>query len=121
MCGYLGKTSGSAIFTYAFITGVKHGWLDAKEYAPATRKAWMALLSYINENGGVMEVCVGTNKKNDKQYYYDRPRNVGDYQGQAPYLWCTFALLEKVINSINMNSDRDLISILSEICNQTFS
>ena len=42
------ETSGSAMFTFAFITGVKHGWLDAKEYAPAARKAWMALVSYIN-------------------------------------------------------------------------
>jgi rhamnogalacturonyl hydrolase YesR len=89
------ETSGSAMFTYAFITGVKHGWLNTKEYAPAARKAWMALIPYINEKGDVTEVCVGTNKKNDKQYYYDRPRRIGDYHGQAPYLWCVFALLEK--------------------------
>ena len=89
------ETSGSAMFTYALISGVKHGWLNKKEYAPAARKAWMALIPYINNEGAVTEVCVGTNKKNDKQYYYDRPRNVGDYHGQAAYLWCTFALLEK--------------------------
>lgn len=89
------ETSGSAMFTFAFIMGVKHGWLDAKEYAPAARRAWMALVTYINDNNDVTEVCVGTNKKNDKQYYYDRRRNVGDYHGQAPYLWCTVALLEK--------------------------
>lgn len=89
------ETSGSAMFTFAFIMGVKNGWLNAEEYAPAARKAWMALVSYIDEKGAVKEVCVGTNKKNDKQYYYDRPRNTGDYHGQAPYLWCTVALLEK--------------------------
>jgi unsaturated rhamnogalacturonyl hydrolase len=89
------ETSGSAMFAYAFISGVKHGWLDKKEYAEPARKAWMALVPYINEKGDVAEVCVGTNKKNDKQYYYDRPRNVGDSHGQSPYLWCTFALLEK--------------------------
>lgn len=88
------ETSGSAMFTYAFITGVKHGWLKAKEYAPAARKAWMALVPYVNEKGAVSEVCVGTNKKNDKQYYYDRPRRTGDYHGQAPYLWCVAALME---------------------------
>lgn len=90
------ETSGTAMFTYAMITGVKQGWLDKQEYAPVARKAWMAMVPYINENGAVREVCVGTNKKNDKQYYYDRPRNVGDYHGQAPYLWCTVALLEKM-------------------------
>lgn len=89
------ETSGSAMFTFAFIKGVKNGWLNAEEYAPAARKAWIALTSYIDAKGGVKEVCVGTNKKNDKQYYYDRPRRTGDYHGQAPYLWCTVALLEK--------------------------
>ena len=43
----------------------------------------------------VKSVCEGTNKKNDKQYYYDRKQNVGDYHGQAPYLWCAVALLEE--------------------------
>lgn len=89
------ETSASAMFTYAFITGVKHKWLDAGEYAPAARKAWIVLTHYINDNADVTEVCVGTNKKNDKQYYYDRPRKTGDFHGQAPYLWCTVALLEK--------------------------
>lgn len=92
------ETSGSAMFTYAFISGVKYGWLDAEKYAPAARKAWLALIPYINKQCDVTEVCVGTNKKNDKQYYYDRPRIAGDYHGQAPYLWCAFALLEKIEN-----------------------
>lgn len=89
------ETSGSAMFTFAFIAGVKQGWLKAKEYGPAARKAWMALIPYINEKNDVREVCVGTNKKNSKQYYYDRPRHTGDYHGQAPYLWCVVALLEQ--------------------------
>ena len=89
------ETSGSAMFTFAFIKGVKNGWLDAKEYAPAARKAWMAMVKYIDENDNVKSVCEGTNKKNDKQYYYDRKQNVGDYHGQAPYLWCAVALLEE--------------------------
>ncbi|WP_222852270.1 hypothetical protein [Olivibacter sp. SDN3] len=49
----------------------------------------MALVSYINEQGDVTEVCVGTNKKNDKGDYRD-------YYGQVPYLWCTVALLEEI-------------------------
>ncbi|HUP14285.1 MAG TPA: hypothetical protein VM187_18815, partial [Niastella sp.] len=58
--------------------------------------AWMALVSYINDKDDVREVCIGTNKNKDKQFYYDRPRHAGDFHGQAPYLWCTFALLEKL-------------------------
>ena len=88
------ETSGTAMFTYAMITGVKQGWLKAREYAPAVRKAWLSLVSYINENGDVTEVCSGTNKRNNRQYYYDRPKKTGDYHGQAPVLWCAFALME---------------------------
>jgi rhamnogalacturonyl hydrolase YesR len=89
------ETSGSAMFTYAFIRGVKEGWLPAKTYAPAARKAWLALIPYINSNNDVTNICVGTGKKNDFNYYLDRPKMTGDYHGQAPYLWCAAALLEK--------------------------
>jgi unsaturated rhamnogalacturonyl hydrolase len=88
------ETSGSAMFAYAMITGVKKGWLNAAEYAPVARKAWLALMPYINSNGDVREVCEGTNKKNDRQYYLDRKRITGDMHGQAPYLWCATALAE---------------------------
>ena len=88
------ETSGTAMFTYAMITGVKRGWLNADEYGPVARKAWLALVPYINTDGDVTEVCEGTGKRNDRQYYYDRPRIVGDYHGQAPVIWCAFALLE---------------------------
>ncbi|MCD8042872.1 MAG: glycoside hydrolase family 88 protein [Tannerellaceae bacterium] len=89
------ETSGTAMFTYAFIVGVKEGWLDAAIYAPAARKAWLSMVTYINDDGAITDICAGTNKKNDKQYYYDRPRHPGDYHGHAPYLWCVNALLEK--------------------------
>lgn len=89
------ETSGSAMFTYAFIRGVKEGWLPAKTYAPAARKAWLALIPYINNNNDVTKICVGTDKKNDFNYYLDRPQMTGDYHGQGPYLWCAAALIEK--------------------------
>lgn len=34
-------------------------------------------------------------RKNSKQYYMDRPRIAGDYHGQAPIIWCAYALLNK--------------------------
>ena len=87
------ETSCAGMFTFAFITGVKEGWLDAKTYGPAARKAWLSLITYINKDGDITEVCEGTNKKNDRQYYLDRKRNVGDLHGQAPILWCANAWL----------------------------
>lgn len=87
------ETSGTAMFTYAMITGVKNGWLDAKTYGTAARKGWLALITYINQNDELTEVCEGTNIKNDRNHYMQRKRIVGDLHGQAPLLWCATALL----------------------------
>jgi rhamnogalacturonyl hydrolase YesR len=89
------ETSCTGMFTFAFITGVKNGWLDKKVYGPAARKAWLQLITYLDANADIREVCEGTNKKNDRQYYLDRKRNTGDLHGQAPVLWCATALLRK--------------------------
>jgi len=88
------ETSCTGMFTFAMITGVKERWLDAQTYGPAARKGWLGLVSYIDRQADIHEVCEGTNKKDDMQYYYDRARNVGDMHGQAPILWCASALLQ---------------------------
>lgn len=87
------ESSCTGMFTYAFITGVKNGWLDEKTYGPAARKGWLGMVSYITANGDIREVCEGTNKKNERQYYLDRGRITGDLHGQAPILWCASAFL----------------------------
>src|SRR5713101_1736289 len=87
------ETSCTAMFTFAMITGVKNGWLDKKKYGRAARKGWLGLITYLDPNGDVREVCVGTGKQNSLQYYLDRPRITGDLHGQAPVLWCASALL----------------------------
>ncbi len=87
------ESSSTAMFAFAMITGVKNGWLDKKAYAPAARKAWLGLASYLDADGNVKSVCEGTGKKNDYQYYLDRKRITGDIHGQAPILWCASALL----------------------------
>jgi unsaturated rhamnogalacturonyl hydrolase len=87
------ETSSTAMFTYAFVTGVKNGWLPEDTYGPAARKAWIALVGYLTPEGLLREVCVGTGKKNDLQHYLNRPRVTGDTHGQAPMLWSATALL----------------------------
>lgn len=87
------ETSSTGMFTFALITGVKNGWLDAATYGPAARKGWLALVGYIDQNANVTNVCEGTGKKNDLDYYLTRPRRTGDFHGQAPVLWCASALL----------------------------
>jgi rhamnogalacturonyl hydrolase YesR len=87
------ETSCTGMFTFAMITGVKNGWLDKTIYGAAARKAWLALVTYINDKAEITDVCEGTGKKNDRQYYLDRKRITGDFHGQAPVLWCASALL----------------------------
>lgn len=87
------ETSSTGMFTFAMITGVKNGWLDRKHYAPAARKAWLGLVHYIDQNGDISNVCEGTNKKNDLDYYLKRARLTGDLHGEAPILWSASALL----------------------------
>ncbi len=89
------ETSGTGMFTFAFVTGVKKGWLDKKKFGPAARKAWLGLAKHINADGNVTEVCVGTNKGFSVQYYMDRARATGDLHGQAAALWSTMALLRE--------------------------
>lgn len=87
------ETSGSAMFTFAFVTGVKNGWLEEKNYGPAARKAWLALVANLDAEGNLRDVCVGTNKGDSEKFYNDRPRAIGDLHGQAPMLWTASALL----------------------------
>ncbi|HEX7632238.1 MAG TPA: glycoside hydrolase family 88 protein, partial [Lacunisphaera sp.] len=97
------ETSGTGMFTFAFVTGVKNGWLDAATYAPAARKAWIALVGYLDDKNNVREVCIGTNKSHQEtksddlkvqyDFYLARPRRTGDLHGQSPILWTAAAFL----------------------------
>jgi rhamnogalacturonyl hydrolase YesR len=99
------ETSSSAMFTFALVTGVKRGWLDAATYSPAARRAWIGLVSYLDADGNLANVCTGTGKWQPSlgdgvRYYLDRPRlsgaTFGTYEelhGLAPMLWTAAALV----------------------------
>jgi unsaturated rhamnogalacturonyl hydrolase len=87
------ESSSSAMFTFALVTGVKNGWLDAATYGPAARKAWIAVAGYIDQNQDITNVCEGTGKQNSYDYYLARKRRTGDFHGQAPVMWAASALL----------------------------
>ena len=92
--GMWSETSGSAMFAYAFIEGVRNGWLDHDKYGAAAAKAWKSLVSYLNPNYDIREVCEGTGTGTSEQYYRDRKRYAGDTHGQAAMLWCAYGLTE---------------------------
>jgi rhamnogalacturonyl hydrolase YesR len=92
------------MFTFAFVTGVKRGWLEASVFGPAARRAWIALVGYLDTDGNLANVCTGTGKWQPQagdgvQYYLTRPRLSGasfatyeELHGLAPMLWTAAAL-----------------------------
>ncbi len=87
------ETSSTAMFGYAIAVGVKKGLLPEANFTQAYQKAWKALVTYINEDGKLRDVCIGTGKSDDINYYLDRPRTTGDLHGHAPVLWFAYSLL----------------------------
>jgi len=86
------ESSCTGMFLYGFISGVHHGWLKSSEYRPVIDKGWAALESYVNEKGEAMNVCIGTNAKDSKKHYLNRPKTDGNFHGQAAVLWAATAM-----------------------------
>jgi rhamnogalacturonyl hydrolase YesR len=66
------ETSGTGFYTYGLAWGVKHGLLDAKEYAPAIELGWTALARAVAKDGRLGWV----------QQVSDRPENVAETDNQ---------------------------------------
>jgi rhamnogalacturonyl hydrolase YesR len=89
------ETSSTAMFGFAMSVGVKRGILPKEPYITSYIKAWNSLTEYLNEDGKIREVCVGTGQSRDINYYLNRPRTTGDPHGQAPILWFACSLITK--------------------------
>ena len=81
------ESSGTAMFAFSMTRGINQGLLKGKKYKVAANKALAAIIAHVNKAGEIREVCVGTNKMPDRDFYLERPRVVGDFHGQAPLLW----------------------------------
>ncbi len=89
------ETSSTAMFGYALSVGARKGLLVDSIYIAAYQKTWNTLVTYINEEGKLTDVCVGTGKSDDINYYLNRPRITGDLHGQAPVLWFAYSILAR--------------------------
>lgn len=81
------ESSSTAMFGFAFATGVEKQLLPKEQYEPAYRKAWQALAKRVGDDGVLSDICVGTGQSQDLNYYLQRPSVAGDLHGQAPLLW----------------------------------
>lgn len=88
------ESSCSAMFTYAFIRGLKAGLLSADTFLPAARKAWNALCAKIDSFGNVGGVGAGINCGTTRDFYLACPVVNGAPHGQAALLWCCSALVD---------------------------
>lgn len=98
------ETSGSAMFAYALISGVRLGWLDVETFGPAARAAWLGLVAKVNSSGQIQDISDwaylpsshqgGPSYAGDEEnYYFQRPKLTGDNHGQAPLMWAAAALV----------------------------
>ncbi len=82
-CKSYPESSCTGMLLFALASGVDKGWLPEEKYISNVEKAWNALAGYVNEKGEVENVCVGTNAKNNKKHYLNRPKKTGNFHGQA--------------------------------------
>ena len=86
------ESSCSAMFAYAFVEGVRQGWLDKQTFGHAALKSWVSLCGKLDGFANISDVCIGTNWKDSREWYMDRPRANGDPHGQAALMWMCNAL-----------------------------
>lgn len=87
------ESSCTGMFLYAMATGLDKGWLSYEEFSPVVSRGWDALAGYVDVEGRTENVCIGTNAKNSKEHYLNRPTKTGNFHGQAAVLWSATALL----------------------------
>jgi len=86
------ESSCTGMFIFALASGIDNGWVSINEFNENAFKGWNALAANVNPDGDVMNVCVGTNAKNNKKHYLTRPRSTGNYHGEAAVLWAATAM-----------------------------
>ncbi|KAI9038250.1 glycoside hydrolase family 88/105 protein [Aspergillus affinis] len=93
------ESSGSAMFTYGFLKGIRKGYLKSKDYKGAADKGYKTLLEEFvgkNDNGtlnweGTVEV--GSLSSNGSfEYYVSVPIQKNDIKGAGPFMYASYEL-----------------------------
>lgn len=79
------ESSCSGMFTYCILKGVNEKWLEP-ELASYGIKGWNGLLTKLNENFQITDVCPPTDISEDVNYYLKRERVVHDQHAIGPFL-----------------------------------
>jgi unsaturated rhamnogalacturonyl hydrolase len=87
------ETSASAMFVFGFARGVNQGWLD-QDFSYIVDIGWDGVLSNIDENGSVKNICVGTGIMPALSFYYKRPIESNIPMGEGPVLRAGVEILQ---------------------------
>jgi rhamnogalacturonyl hydrolase YesR len=97
------EVSGTAIFTMAMARGVRYGWLDRKKFIPIVLKGWEAVVSEIEDDGTVHNICVGTMCSEDIDYYINRPFYDNDTHGSFAVIFAGIEVQNMLNESMQKN------------------
>jgi rhamnogalacturonyl hydrolase YesR len=86
------ESSCTGMFIFALATGVREGWLPEEPYKEAALDGWAALANYVDSQGRALQVCTGTGASSDVQFYFDRPREIGNTHAEAGIIWAATAI-----------------------------
>ena len=82
------ESSSTCMIGISIALGLRHGWLNADEWGESLTHAWAGVSDGIDEQGGVMRVCVGTGPLDSLNDYLIRDYVTGlDDRGGAMALW----------------------------------
>lgn len=86
------ESSGTAMFTMAIARGINEGWLNDKRYRPYAIKGWVALKTFLDENGDMYGVKGGTHFSTDPDDYERTPLKTSDTHGMLPLLFACYEM-----------------------------
>ena len=82
------ESSSTCMIGISIALGIRHGWLNADEWARVLVRAWAGVSDGIDEHGGVLRVCVGTGPLDSLNDYLIRESVTGlDDRGGAMAFW----------------------------------
>lgn len=79
------ESSCTAMFVYSIANAVNKGWID-KKYMTIAKNGWQGLLTKIQPDGQVQDICIGTGIAEDIKFYYTRPVKLNDIHGLGAVL-----------------------------------
>lgn len=87
------ETSASAMFVFGMARGVNRGWLN-QDFSYVADEGWRGVLSKIDDQANVRDICVGTGIKPSLSFYYKRSLVSNIPMGEGPVIRAGVEILQ---------------------------